>query len=86
MAMHVKNHLLGLRDDISTKRQEMIATAKVEGFTSVKTIRISQELDELINQYHRISNNKKTQTRSFQKYIKQTILFFYGSRYKLHNS
>ncbi|MBD8067429.1 aspartyl-phosphate phosphatase Spo0E family protein [Bacillus sp. PS06] len=74
-----------LRDYISEKRSEMIATATIEGFTSEETIKVSQELDELINQYHRLVQNKKRETPSFHQYIKQTLLFFYGSRFKLHN-
>ncbi|MFC4320553.1 aspartyl-phosphate phosphatase Spo0E family protein [Litchfieldia salsa] len=76
--------------NISEKRQEMIAIAKIAGFTNEDTIKISQELDELINQYHRLVINVRKQEEqheqpSFQKYIKQSLLFLYGARLKLHN-
>ena len=38
---------------IKRKREQMIASAKLYGFTNEKTIRFSQELDILINEYQR---------------------------------
>jgi stage 0 sporulation regulatory protein len=87
MEIVTDNCIGDLRINISEKRREMIATATNSGFTSEDTIKVSQELDELINQYHRLVINKnKIEQSSFQKYIKQTLLFFYGARLKLHNS
>jgi hypothetical protein len=37
--------------EIDHKREVMISTAMATGFTSVETIKCSQELDSLINQY-----------------------------------
>ena len=39
--------------EIKDKRELMINCANIYGFTNEETIRYSQELDELINQYQR---------------------------------
>ncbi len=78
------DHSEKLLKNISSKRIEMISVAEIEGFTSERTIKVSQELDELIIQYQKLSY-KRTDCISFQKYMKQTILFFYGIRYNLYN-
>lgn len=40
-------------EEIKVKREIMIECATRNGFTNEKTIKISQELDELINEYQR---------------------------------
>jgi len=72
-----------LMNRITTKREEMILEATISGYTSAETLRISQELDELINDYQRLVDIRYQTT--FQQFIKQTILFFCGSKYKLYN-
>lgn len=41
-------------EEIKVKREIMIDCANKKGFTNDETIRVSQELDELINEYQRI--------------------------------
>lgn len=43
--------------EINSKRQEMFDSAKSYGMDSVETLKVSQELDILINQYISIDNN-----------------------------
>jgi stage 0 sporulation regulatory protein len=40
-------------DEIKVKREVMVDCAMKNGFTNEKTIKVSQELDELINEYQR---------------------------------
>lgn len=40
-------------EEIKAKRQRMIDCADKHGFTGAETIKVSQELDELINEYQR---------------------------------
>lgn len=48
-------------EEIKAKRELMINSANNLGFTSEETIKYSQELDELINQYQRsIEGNSRT--------------------------
>ena len=49
-----KNKKENLRKEISLKREEMIKVALERGMQSEYTIRISQELDELIVEYQRL--------------------------------
>ncbi|MGO4887530.1 aspartyl-phosphate phosphatase Spo0E family protein [Anaerobacillus sp. MEB173] len=42
------------REEIESKRLEMMEVAKVHGFTSEKTIKCSQELDILLNHYNNL--------------------------------
>lgn len=46
---------------IRRKREEMIASAKMFGFTNEKTIQYSQELDKLINEYHRCFRQRENE-------------------------
>lgn len=41
-------------EEIKAKRELMINSANTLGFTSEETIRYSQELDELINEYQKV--------------------------------
>jgi stage 0 sporulation regulatory protein len=41
---------------IKMKRELMITCANKKGFTSEETIKYSQELDVLINEYHKVSS------------------------------
>ncbi len=45
--------------NINKKRKEMMRLAKTYGFTDEHTLKCSQELDELINEYHRMKYEKK---------------------------
>ncbi|WP_044895983.1 aspartyl-phosphate phosphatase Spo0E family protein [Bacillus alveayuensis] len=41
--------------EISLKRQQLIETANLKGYTSQETIQISQELDKLLNKYQKLT-------------------------------
>lgn len=53
--MNKQNHL---KQSIERKRQEMISLAYLRGFIDEKTVRCSQELDDLLNQYSNRSYEK----------------------------
>nr|WP_277874690.1 aspartyl-phosphate phosphatase Spo0E family protein [Mesobacillus harenae] len=44
-------------EEIHRKREKMVEAARITGFTSEETVSCSQELDELLNEYHRTANN-----------------------------
>lgn len=69
---------------ITIKREEMINLATTTGYTSNETIKCSQDLDILLNKYQhiKVQNGKR---KSFRQFMRRSILFFYGSKYKLHN-
>jgi stage 0 sporulation regulatory protein len=78
-------HLERLKERIANKREEMILQANLSGYTSDATIEVSQQLDALINIYQQLTyNNCAKKHVLFRKYIKQTILFFYGTKLKLN--
>jgi len=58
-------------DKIKTKRELMISCANKYGFTDENTIRLSQELDELINEYQKVfgksSRSKEEVVFSFKQ-------------------
>ncbi|SMQ72212.1 Spo0E like sporulation regulatory protein [Bacillus sp. OV166] len=56
-----KNDLVTL---IEEKRAELIQVAITNGLTSSVAIRYSQELDHLLNEYHRIYINKMPSSAS----------------------
>ncbi|OZU87598.1 Spo0E family sporulation regulatory protein-aspartic acid phosphatase [Virgibacillus indicus] len=47
-----------LKHHISTKRQEMIDLAFKKGFTDRETVECSQELDDLLNLYNKVTSEK----------------------------
>ncbi|MDG5786303.1 aspartyl-phosphate phosphatase Spo0E family protein [Evansella sp. AB-P1] len=51
-----------LKDQMETKRSEMIQSAKVHGLASQETVRHSQELDHLMNLYRKLTVRKNTYT------------------------
>ncbi|MEH7374448.1 aspartyl-phosphate phosphatase Spo0E family protein [Neobacillus drentensis] len=56
-----KNDLVTL---IEKKRAELIQVAITNGLTSSVAIRYSQELDHLLNEYHRVFINKMPSSAS----------------------
>lgn len=70
--------------EIDSKREEMIEEAISSGFTSERTVKCSQELDQLLNHYQQVKEVKHNKIL-FQLYIKQAILFFYGNRFNLRS-
>ncbi|WP_053600149.1 aspartyl-phosphate phosphatase Spo0E family protein [Bacillus sp. FJAT-18017] len=51
--------------EIQAKRQLMIESANLSGFTSENTIRYSQELDELIVAYQKVRNRMQNPGQIF---------------------
>lgn len=51
--------------EIVQKRQEMMEIAEEKGFTSIETIKCSQELDELLNIYQQLIAKKEKQKGFF---------------------
>ncbi|WP_096439927.1 aspartyl-phosphate phosphatase Spo0E family protein [Alteribacter populi] len=47
-----------LKQYVEEKRQLMIRSASLNGFTSEETVRYSQELDELLNSYQQLTNRQ----------------------------
>ncbi|WP_042349133.1 aspartyl-phosphate phosphatase Spo0E family protein [Bacillus massiliigorillae] len=53
--------------EIQDVREEMIYVANVFGYTHERTIRISQELDQLINEYQKHLSKPKRKTYVYSK-------------------
>jgi stage 0 sporulation regulatory protein len=51
--------------EIVQKRQKMMTIAEEKGFTSIETIKCSQELDELLNIYQQLLAKKEKQKGFF---------------------
>ncbi|MEB1806634.1 MAG: aspartyl-phosphate phosphatase Spo0E family protein [Bacillaceae bacterium] len=51
-----------LESQIEQKRQQMLEYSLTFGISSAKTLQISQELDELLNQYEEVKNERKQPT------------------------
>ncbi|MFD1735530.1 aspartyl-phosphate phosphatase Spo0E family protein [Bacillus salitolerans] len=83
MRSTASKQLTKLLEEINRKREMMISTAFATGFTSEDTIKCSQELDELINQYQhqKVFEKNKRQYRTFL----QTITFLSIRNLKLSN-
>lgn len=60
--------------EIKVKRELMIKSAKKSGFTSEETIKYSQELDELINEYQRAVGQTLRQNEEVKFAFKQMIM------------
>jgi len=63
-------------EEIKVKRELMIKSANTLGFTSEVTIRYSQELDELINNYHRMMGQAPKQDDEVKFAFKQMIMVY----------
>ncbi|MED4203429.1 aspartyl-phosphate phosphatase Spo0E family protein [Neobacillus mesonae] len=63
-------------EEIKVKRELMIKSANTFGFTSDETIRYSQELDELINEYHRMMGQASSPCEEVRLAFKQTIMIW----------
>jgi stage 0 sporulation regulatory protein len=48
-----------MEEQIRKKREQMIEIAKQHGFTNEKTLKSSQELDNLLNKYQRFFRSPK---------------------------
>ncbi|MRX73850.1 Spo0E family sporulation regulatory protein-aspartic acid phosphatase [Bacillus lacus] len=60
-----------LLEMIYEKRQEMIKTASIEGYSSIETVKYSQELDELLNRYQQLqlAEAGSIAAAPFQKFV-----------------
>ncbi|WP_042356669.1 aspartyl-phosphate phosphatase Spo0E family protein [Bacillus rubiinfantis] len=64
-------------EEIKVKRELMIKSANKFGFTSDETIKYSQELDELINEYHRMMGQAPNSISEEVKFaFKKTIMIW----------
>ncbi|MCM3568708.1 aspartyl-phosphate phosphatase Spo0E family protein [Neobacillus mesonae] len=63
-------------EEIKVKRELMIKSANKFGFTSDETIKYSQELDELINEYHRMMGQDSRPYEEVKLAFKQTIMIW----------
>ncbi|WP_010172662.1 aspartyl-phosphate phosphatase Spo0E family protein [Bacillus coahuilensis] len=48
-----------LLDKIESKRKELLSIAAEQGLTSLAAIEVSQELDQLLNEYNKLYLSKK---------------------------
>jgi stage 0 sporulation regulatory protein len=69
-----KNQSEQMLEEINSKREMMMACANKNGFTSEETIRFSQELDELINNYQRILCESKRPCEELRFSLRQIIM------------
>ncbi|MFE8703577.1 Spo0E family sporulation regulatory protein-aspartic acid phosphatase [Cytobacillus sp. FJAT-54145] len=65
-----------LLDEIQKKREKMIDSAKMSGFTSDDTVRYSQELDKLIYEYQCSFQGDNRKTPEIRTNYKQMILIW----------
>ena len=59
---------------IDEKRKQMVEAAQVEGYTGVTTIKYSQELDNLMNEYQHLLFHEKQSAPSFHDLVSQMSL------------
>jgi hypothetical protein len=86
--MEQKN-FLGICSEIQIKRYEMMEFAKSYGMTNVNTIRTSQELDQLINEYHHLKNaaiEVKNTCKQMSVIIQQPFWDMYADEWKKASS
>ncbi|MFV8826490.1 Spo0E family sporulation regulatory protein-aspartic acid phosphatase [Alkalihalobacterium sp. APHAB7] len=53
-----------LEIQIEQKRQQMLEYSLTYGISSARTLQISKELDELLNQYEEVKNQKSSKQRN----------------------
>ncbi|NRD78672.1 aspartyl-phosphate phosphatase Spo0E family protein [Bacillus sp. BRMEA1] len=63
-------------EEIKVKRELMIECANTLGFTSEATIKYSQELDELINKYHRMMGQASTPCEEIKFAFKHMVMVY----------
>lgn len=61
-------------EEIRMKREIMIQCASKNGFTNEMTIKLSQELDELINEYQKTFRNTKGFENEVRRNFKQMVM------------
>jgi stage 0 sporulation regulatory protein len=63
-------------EQIRVKREQMINSANTLGYTSEETLKYSQELDELINAYHRVMGETPRPNDEVKIAFKQMIMIW----------
>lgn len=63
-------------EEIKVKRELMINSAYTQGFTSEMTIKYSQELDELINEYQKVMDQTSRPNEEIKFAFKQMIMIW----------
>ncbi|EOR26969.1 aspartyl-phosphate phosphatase Spo0E family protein [Cytobacillus oceanisediminis] len=72
--------------EIQDKREVMIKTAKERGTIDEETIRLSQELDELIYEYQLVFRYESEKRKQIKRQFKNTRIFWSNAnRYKRKN-
>ncbi|MDR4946181.1 aspartyl-phosphate phosphatase Spo0E family protein [Neobacillus cucumis] len=61
-------------EEIKAKRELMINSANSLGYTSPQTIKYSQELDELINHYHKVIGQSSKSTEEVKIAFKHMVM------------
>ncbi|MDM5319659.1 aspartyl-phosphate phosphatase Spo0E family protein [Bacillus altitudinis] len=59
---------------IDVKRKQMVEAAQAEGYTGETTIKYSQELDNLMNEYQHLLFHEKQSVTSFHDLVSQMSL------------
>ncbi|MEH7501733.1 aspartyl-phosphate phosphatase Spo0E family protein [Neobacillus drentensis] len=75
MYEHSNNHDEMIKE-IKVKRELMINSAYTQGFTSEMTIKYSQELDELINEYQKVMDQTSRPNEEIKFAFKQMIMIW----------
>ncbi|MEH7377613.1 MULTISPECIES: aspartyl-phosphate phosphatase Spo0E family protein [Bacillaceae] len=68
------NTQIEMIEEIKAKRELMINSANTQGFTNEMTIRYSQELDELINEYQKVMDQISRPNEEIKFAFKQMIM------------
>ncbi|MFP5105237.1 aspartyl-phosphate phosphatase Spo0E family protein [Neobacillus sp. C211] len=63
-------------EEIKAKRELMINSANTQGFTNEMTIKYSQELDELINEYQKVMDKISRPNEEIKFAFKQMIMIW----------
>lgn len=68
-------------EEIKAKREIMIDCASKNGFTNEMTIRLSQELDGLINEYQRTFRYSCEPSKEVRRTVQKMVLVFPANTY-----
>ncbi|MEH7483061.1 aspartyl-phosphate phosphatase Spo0E family protein [Neobacillus drentensis] len=68
------NTQIEMIEEIKAKRELMINSANTQGFTNEMTIKYSQELDELINEYQKVMDQISRPNEEIKFAFKQMIM------------
>ena len=80
--MKVRN-LRDITTDIDEKREEMIQTAQKYGYLHESTIKSSQDLDELINEYLLCTRRQENRKKAFFNMAKGYCFRLLEKRFKI---